>query len=108
MLTSMGIREYPELEDQLGYKLRTESIQMLILLCQHSMYRIGFPPSILNVSIIYLNYATTANIFSHFMIMTLLSRAISQGLPEQFSFVITYRNRQQPQRRWHLIRITNR
>ena len=38
----------------------------------------------------------------------LFSRAISQGLPEQFSFVITFRNRQQAQRRWHLIRITNR
>ena len=31
----------------------------------------------------------------------------NQGLPEQFSFVTTFRNRRPAQNRWQLIRITN-
>lgn len=34
-------------------------------------------------------------------------RAVNQGLPEQFSFVITFRNRRETSKRWHLIRITD-
>ncbi len=31
----------------------------------------------------------------------------NQGLPEQFSFVTTFRNRRPTRTRWHLIRITD-
>ena len=34
-------------------------------------------------------------------------RVFNQGLPEQFSFVTTFRNRRPGQAPWHLIRITN-
>ena len=34
-------------------------------------------------------------------------RVFNQGLPEQFSFVTTFRNRRPTQNRWQLIRITN-
>ena len=34
-------------------------------------------------------------------------RVFNQGLPEQFSFVTTFRNRRPTQSRWQLIRITN-
>lgn len=34
-------------------------------------------------------------------------RVFNQGLPEQFAFVTTFRNRQPINQRWHLIRITD-
>ena len=34
-------------------------------------------------------------------------RVFNQGLPEQFSFVTTFRNRRPTENRWQLIRITN-
>ena len=34
-------------------------------------------------------------------------RVFEQGLPEQFGFVTTFRNRRESRRRWHPIRITD-
>ncbi len=34
-------------------------------------------------------------------------RVFQQGLPEQFGFVTTFRNRKATNRRWHLIRIAD-
>jgi hypothetical protein len=34
-------------------------------------------------------------------------RVFDQGLPEQFGFVTTFRNRKNSRRRWHAIRITD-